>query len=223
MKYRFLPFRYVWLTFRLEQFWFPAAFLALFALITWIIGDPEKSVNAARAFLGVVLPLMAGVLAAYAVLDDHALELQFSTPRPAWLTLLERLGLILAVIALCALVFQVIMAALGYPLSVMGSLAARQLAWLLPSLALLGLGSAVSFALAHTSGGALLVGLIWIFQVIARGWFVQDLRARYLFLFTGSLYPDHPSLLASQAAITLLALALLFVAWTLFGKQERYI
>jgi hypothetical protein len=223
MKYKPLPLRYVWLTFRLEQFWFPLAFLALFSLVVGLFSDSIRSYDASRSFLGAVLPLMAGILSAYAVLDDHALELQFSAPRPAWLTMLERLGLILGVIAICAIVFQLFALVMGISLDSLGNIVIRQLAWLIPSLALMGLGSAFSFALANPTGGAMIVGLIWIFQVILRGWFMQDRIARYLFLFSGGIYPDDPSMRAGQIVLSLLAAVLFISAWQLFRRQERYI
>ena len=56
---------------------------ALFAVVSLILHDPEKISDASRSFLGVVLPLIGGVMAAYAILEDPALELRFATPIPA--------------------------------------------------------------------------------------------------------------------------------------------
>ncbi len=88
--------RYMLMTYRLDMLWLPAAFWALFLIISWMIRDTQSGFPVCVAYLGAALPLIGGILAAYAVLDDPALELQFATPRPAWLMLLERLGMILA-------------------------------------------------------------------------------------------------------------------------------
>src|SRR5690349_21611879 len=98
--------KYSWLTYRRDQLWFPAAFLALFILILLIMRHPGVRFSIARAYLGFIVPLIGGILAAYSVLDDPALELRFSTPVRAEQTLMARLGLILAVQMACALVFQ---------------------------------------------------------------------------------------------------------------------
>ena len=87
--------RYSLLTYRLDQLWFPLAFWALFAVMALLMR--VKDLDIARAYLGCAIPLVGGILSAYGVLDDPALELRFATPvRPAQ-TLLERLGLIFLV------------------------------------------------------------------------------------------------------------------------------
>jgi len=115
--------KYSWLTYRRDQLWFPLAFLALFIVILLIMRHPGVRFSIARAYLGFIVPLVGGILAAYSVLDDPALELRFSTPVRAEQTLFARLGLILAVQAACALVFQLFLGVLGVDLSPLGSLA----------------------------------------------------------------------------------------------------
>ena len=73
---------YCLLTSRLDQLWFPLSFWVLFAIIGLIRG-PQYILDTSRAYLGAVLPLIGGIMAAYAVLDDPALELRFATPSPA--------------------------------------------------------------------------------------------------------------------------------------------
>src|SRR5512141_1093043 len=83
--------RYTLLTSRLDQLWFPLAFWVLFVFIG-IIRGPEYILDTSRAYLGTVIPLIGGIMAAYAVLDDPALELRFATPVSAGQTMLERLA-----------------------------------------------------------------------------------------------------------------------------------
>jgi hypothetical protein len=203
--------------------WLPAAFWALFLIVTLITRDAPMSYPVCVAYLGVALPLVGGTLAAYAVLDDPALELQFATPRPAWLMLLERLGMIMVLSALCAFSYQGIIAALKFDLAPLGSFPARQLAWLAPTLVMVALGSAVSFAGRQPMAGAAAIGLIWIFEIMLRGWLLQDRFARYALLMMGSNYPQHPALRGNQAALISAAALLLAAAWVLLRKQERYI
>src|SRR5512141_820465 len=128
--------RYTLLTSRLDQLWFPLAFWVLFMLIG-IIRGPEYILDTSRAYLGAVLPLIGGIMAAYAVLDDPALELRFATPIPAIQTLLERLVPTFVIQVLCALTFQIFALILGVDFAPMyGNWFNVQLIWLIPTLSL---------------------------------------------------------------------------------------
>jgi hypothetical protein len=213
--------RYSLLTYRLDQLWFPLAFWALFAIIVVML--PEKHLLIARAYLGCAIPLVGGIMAAYGVLEDPALELRFATPvRPAQI-LLERLGLILVVQAACALGFQLLSLVLGVDFSILGNGFAVQLAWLVPTLVLMALGAAGSLLAAQTMSGAFLVGIAWIVQLIARDWFAAHRIGRYFLVFMGALMPDHPALVANRASLLALAALLFVAAWALLHCQERYI
>ncbi|MFL6291322.1 MAG: hypothetical protein ACJ759_10545, partial [Thermoanaerobaculia bacterium] len=172
--------KYSWLTYRRDSLWFPLAFLALFIVIILILPNPVARFSIARAYLGFIVPLIGGILAAYGVLDDPALELRFSTPVRAEQTLLARVGLILAVQAACALVFQLFVGALGIDLSPLGGLFRVQLVWFLPTLSLAALGTAGALAGAQTVMGAFLVGAVWLVELMMNSWF--RLNGRYVYL-----------------------------------------
>jgi hypothetical protein len=87
----FLPLHYQLFSFRLDQLWLAGALWALFAIVTAFMRASPSYFSVATAYLGFVLPLIGGILGAYAILDDFALELQMTTPRPAWVLLVERL------------------------------------------------------------------------------------------------------------------------------------
>jgi len=215
--------KYMLMTYRLDMLWLPVAFWALFIILAWMtLGEPT-SFDVTTAYLGAALPLISGVLAAYAVLEDPALELQFATPRPAWLMLLERLGVIAGIAALCALSYQGIVTLLGIDLAPLGDLTARQLAWLAPTLASLALGAAVSFAIRQSMAGAAITGLVWIVQILLHDWFLASSWGCYLLLFMGSNYPTHPALAGNRAVLSGLAALLLLASWALLRRQERYI
>jgi hypothetical protein len=213
--------KYSWLTWRRDQLWFPLAFLALFIIIVLIMRHPQVRFSLARAYLGFILPLIGGILATYGVLDDPALELRFSTPVRAEQTLLARVGLILAVQAACALVFQLFLGALGIDLSPLGGLFSVQLVWLLPTLSLASLGTAGALAGAQTAMGAFLAGAVWLVQLIMNSWL--RLNARSVFLFLGVLVPDHPDLAFNRCVLFAGSMALLLVSWALLRRQERYL
>ena len=213
--------KYSWLTYRRDALWFPPALWALFLVIVVIMRHPAVRFTLARGYLGFIVPLISGIMAAYAVLDDPALELRFATPVRAEQTLLARLGLILAVQTACALSFQLLLLALKVDLSRLGGLFGVQLAWFLPTLSLIALGTAGSLAGAQTVMGAFLVGAVWLVQVMMKGWF--EANARYLHLFRGVLVPGDPDLALNQCVLLVGSTALLFFSWVLLHRQERYI
>ena len=214
--------RYTFSTYRLDQLYLPAALWALFAIICLFRMEAGHLFDMARAYLGAVVPLIGGIMAAYAILDDPALELRFAAPARAERFLIERLGLILTIQALCALAFQVFVLVLGADLSLLGNAFAVQLAWLIPTLSLMALGCAGSLLAAQTMTGAFLVGITWLLELLARGWLAHN-AGQYVLVFMGALMSDHPSLIANQITLSVLTAVLLFSAWRLLRCQERYI
>jgi hypothetical protein len=211
------------LTSRFDQLWFPLAFWVLFILIGIIRGS-EYILDTSRAYLGAVLPLVGGIMAAYAVLDDPSLELRFATPIPAAQTLLERILPTFAIQILCALTYQVFALILGADFAPMfGNWFNVQAIWLVPTLSLMALGCLTAFVAAQTTTGAVLVGLIWIVQLVARGWFAKKAVWQYLLVFMTPLMPDHPALHANQLTLLSLSIVLFLVGWKLLQRQERYI
>jgi hypothetical protein len=212
--------KYSWLTYRRDPLWFPLAFLAFFVVLTLILGRPAVF-SLARGYLGFIVPLVGGILAAYAVLDDPALELRFSTPVSAAETLFNRIGLILLVEAVSALFFQLVLFALRVDLSPLGGFLSVQWIWFLPTLALVALGCAGSLAAAQNVVGASLVGTVWLVELMMKGWFQAN--ARYAFLFLAVFLP-HPRDLAFQQSVLFGAsFFLLFFSWVLLHRQERFI
>ncbi len=213
--------KYSWLTYRRDPLWFPLAFLAFFVFLTLILGRPAVRFSLARGYLGFIVPLVGGILAAYAVLDDPALELRFSTPSSAAETLFNRVGLILLMETVSALFFQLVLFALRVDLSPLGGFISVQWIWFLPTLVLVALGCAGSLAGAQNVVGASLVGMVWLVELMMKGWFQAN--ARYAFLFLGVFLP-HPSDLALQQSVLFGAsLVLLFFSWVLLHRQERFI
>jgi hypothetical protein len=214
--------RYTLASFSLDQLWLPAAFWALFAIICLFRIEPKHVYDMARVYQGTALPLIAGFMAAYAVLDDPALELRFSTPTSPTRLLAERLGFVLVIQAICAISFQILASFLGADLSPLGNWSSVQLSWLVPTLTLMALGCAGSLFGAQPMNGAFLTGLVWLLEMLARGWLARN-NGKYILVFMGALMPEHPDLLINRICLTLLTLALLVSSWVLLRKQERYI
>jgi hypothetical protein len=217
------PVGYLLLTYRLDQLWLPGALWMLFAIVTALMRGNPNYFSIASAYLSFVLPLIGGVMGAYAVLDDYALELQMTTPHPAWVLLLERLGTILVIQALAALSFQVYLAIIGIDLAPLGGLLARQAVWVVPSIACITLGSALSFVLAQSLPGAMVAALLWLMQLLLRDGFQTDPFGRFIFLFLGVRDPRNPDLLGNQLCLSGLAFLFFLIAWTFFKRQERYL
>jgi hypothetical protein len=213
--------RYSLLTYKLDQLWFPFGIWALFVTISLIL--PERLPTIARGYLGFAVPLIGGILAAYCILDDPAIELRFATPVPAAWVMVERLGLILVVQAVSVWAFQVFCQAMGVNLALLGGSLGVQLAWLVPTLALMALGVSGGLLAAQPMGGALLVGVLWLVEIILRGWFATDRIARYFLVFMRASYPDLTWLTWNEIAVTGWSVMLLAVAWALLRRQERYL
>jgi len=210
--------RYTLLSSGLEQIWFPATLWAFFAILGVVLREPARLLTLGCAYLGFVVPLTTGVLSAYAVLDDPALELRFTTPVRAGRMLSERLGPTLAAAALCAGAFQ---AAFGT--GALGGWGAAQLAWFVPCTALMAVGCAGALAGRKPGAGAIVVAVIWLLELIARASFAASGWAQYLLIFMGALAPNHPALRANQCVLLALSAAVFCAAAALLRRQERYL
>jgi hypothetical protein len=214
--------RYALSTYRMDQLYLPAAFWVLFAIICLFRIQAGATFDMARAYLGAVVPLIGGIMSAYAILDDPALELRFSAPARPGRFLLERLGVILAVQAICAVAFQAFAIALGADLSLLGNFIGVQLAWLVPCLFLMSFSCFGSLLSTQAVTGAFLAGITWLIELLARDWLAQN-AGQYVLIFMGALMPGHPTMVLNQA--TLLGLSLIFTlaSWALLRRQERYL
>jgi len=218
----FLTTRYHLRVLRREQLAMPAGLWVLFVLMVWLFRhEAGRSYKVASGFLGVVLPLVAGVLAAPVLVDDPAVELQLAAPRPPWHTLVERLLVLLAIAGLAAVSFQGVTAGLGVPLDQLGGPMACQLVWLTPSVALMGLASFSTLCLKHSLTGALLVGLAWIIQLFYRNALSGSPWTRYVYLFMGAAQPGHPELAWNQTALVSLSILLLAACALVLRREER--
>ena len=216
-----LPIRYTFQAFQKDQFWLPAAMWALFALMTGLMLKDRGS-EMSRGFLGFVMPLLAGGLGAYAVLQDSALELQFATDRPSWRMLVQRLGLVLVIMVLVGLSYQLFAAVLHVELG-FGPVLQAVLIWLVPCVAMVAVANLVSLLAGNSNGGFAFVGTMWILQLMLRGWIAQKVVLRNFLLFMGAMAPGQEVVPLNQLTLTGVAVISLLLSWLLLKKQERYI
>ena len=214
--------RYTLMTSKLDQLWFPFAIFGLFVIISGIMKDTPQFLNAARGYLGVAIPLVAGIMSAYAILEDPAIELRFATPIRELQTLSERLGLVFVIQAATALVYQLVISLLGANFSMYASFLQLQLAWLIPTLSLMMFGCFCALLAANSVVGSLMVGLVWLVELIGREWFAQNF-GKYFLVFMGSLMNDHPDLTANFTSLIITSAALFALSLVLLHRQERYI
>lgn len=218
-----LSIRYLLLTARFDQLWFPLAFWALFIILTFIRGE-QYILDNARSYLGAVIPLVGGIMAAYAILEDPALELRFATPIRTVQTLLERLVPTFLIQTLCALTFQMFTLALGADFSsIYPAWVDVQLAWLIPTASLSAFGCFTALIAVQPTTGALLTGMLWLVELVARSWFAAGKVGQYFLVFMSPLMIDHPALRANQLTLSVLSLILILASWMLLHRQERYI
>ena len=213
--------RYAWKTSRRELLWFPLALLGSFAVIVLMMRHPQVRFTIAKGYLGFFVPLLAGITAAYAVLDDPALELRFATRTRHVQTLLTRLAILLLVQGACALAFQLFVGVLGVDLSPLGSVLDVQLAWIVPTVALAAIGLSVSLASAQAVTGAFVASAVWLLQLLMKSWILAN--GPRLYLFMGILEPGSAHLQASRFVLLGASSVALFAAWLLLRRQERYL
>ena len=215
--------RYQAAIFRREQIYLPVGITGMFFVVVAMFRADAKSIEIAGDYLGAVLPLLAGILACGALVDDPVLELQLAAPRAPWRLLLDRLLVVVGIVAVTAISFQALVALMGVDLARLGNPAVRQLAWLVPTLAMMGLGTVASLAFVRGTGGAMLIGALWIFQVLFHGLMGSHPTAKYVFLFMGALAPDDAALHANQGCLLLASLLAVALGSMLLKKEERYI
>jgi hypothetical protein len=65
--------------------------------------------------------------------------------------------------------------------------------------------------------------MVWLVELVARGWFAEDSIGQYFLIFMTPLMPDHPALRLNQISLLLFSAAFFWLGWRLFHRQERYI
>lgn len=204
-----------------------AAAFGLLAGLSALGGTPEDRVfRLLSALPELGLSLSAGLCAAAAVLADPGLELQLSVPTRFTRTITRRLGVVFLIHGSLGVLITGLLQAAGWwtpPLGVAGA----QLAWLAPTLWLMGLGALVGLLTGARSAVAGVLGVWWLAQNLFVGVFVEREWTRHLLLFVTAHAPgvefwltNRLWLLAQAAALLALTVRLLRRPDGLLAREE---
>lgn len=201
--------------------YFPlASILALFLVVLF----PDTRSRAVE----IVIPLIAGLQAAFlfAPDDEPALELLLASPRPpAWL-IYERLAALLIMQISSGLLWSLLIAALPN----MPTVTALVIAWLPPTLALIGLAAAITFVMRRSSFGLLVAIMIYLALLVAGDMAVMQWNSAWvvhLFLqhdfahllaFMWNISPD-TIYAVNRLVVTLIGIA--GIVWILYGLRNE--
>lgn len=181
--------------------------------------------QAARGMLALLengLPLIGGLLAAFVIGADPAIELHLAAATSYRATAGLRLAIIIAWTALCTGSAALIITAAGYWLAFLQALSPWEsiLLWLAPLLWFIGAGAALALLLRNRAASGALLGLLWIAQFLLKPQFLQNeaLERVYLFLTEEAGVPSY--WLANRLILLAIALALLGLTMLLLGRSE---
>lgn len=214
--------KYTFLTFKLDGIYLSVLFLGLFVIICLFQLEQEHLYDMSRAYLGVVIPMVGGIMGAYSILDDPVLELRFATPIRMERLLFERFTGVFLLQTVCAVVFQIFIYIVGGDLSGVGSQWHVQLAWVIPTVSMIALGVLTSLMGKLPIIGTAITSLVWLIELLARGWLAHN-NGKYFLVFMGALMSDHPDILANQIVLAVVTVFFMIISWMLLRKQERYI
>lgn len=183
------------------------------------------------ASIEMLTPLGAAIIVATLTLSGPALELQLTLPQSYALTALLRVGLVVAwsgVVALVAGVFIYHWRFWRIPQQldfrgVAAQFLALQLTWLAPLLCLAALGFCLSALFRSGAISAAVLGVIWLIESLAYGYFVANSWLHPLFLFPTTLAPQIDFWVVNRLELIGIALAFTVVGWLLLRDSERLI
>ncbi|GEM_PF-3148873 len=195
------------------------------ALLAWKHADADTSLFVLLAYLEVLLPAIAGLLAAH-VFADPVLEVLSSLPFSLRRLLAERLftvSLVVGVGGMAMPVWAWLWRISSPQLYGLGWI----LVWSAPAMAFIGLGAVGAILARSSSVGALLVGSVWLLQLIFQGEMLLHPAGRVFLLFLTSLQPDAPEWPLNRALLmglgvlgTTLALAATSVVEPFLRRRE---
>lgn len=216
-------FPYLMRIFRRDGFLLTGALLVLFCFISVLLRGQPAAQEAQNIYLSIVLPLITGMLSAYVIVGDPLFEQISSTPFGLVRTLFTRLGIVVCLVWLNAVIYQAAMAVLGFDLSALGPFFLRQISWFLPAAVLMSVGVAGALIFRQNNGGAVCVGVLLIMQTIMHVPFIQNPWMRLFYLLIGFDHRPGMQVWKTQMMLCLVVLGLFTVTVVLLRRPERYI
>lgn len=208
--------------FQKDLFWFPFAMMSLFLIISIFTKDSFTS-SIPKAFLGYLMPLIAGGLAAYAYLEDQALELKFTFNQRNTKFIFKRLSVVLIISIIVSICYQIGLHLFQISIDGFTNTLQLQLSWFIPVVANIAFASFISLVTKSSNLSFSLIGGIWILQVIARGFFSQHTFLSLFLLFQGTMVPGTKQATINYISLLLISLVSILFSLILIKKQERYI
>lgn len=162
-----------------------AAAVGAILLLGWISTADERDPLVFTVVVEGLLALAAGMLVAYQLAVEPALEVQLSAPRPYRATLLMRLVVVVTLAALLGVGASLLAVTLGKWQPEVG-IVVGQLLWLAP-VALFSFGAAAVALLTASRTIALgVVGGTWLFAQIAFAWWLSHEPTRSIYPFAST-------------------------------------
>lgn len=202
-----------------------AAFVLLLAVLQDnTTSSPVLTARTLQAVLEMGLPLAAGVVAASLVGRDPAVELQVSVLRDYRTTVMRRLAIAFAWTAVIALGTSVALTLSGWwrrwplaPEPVLG-----QLAWLAPTVWLVGLGFLLAALLRSPAAAGGIVAAVWFTHQVMSNVMQQWFWSRLLHLFA-TTRGSGQDWLANRLVLLGTGAALLGAGWLVLARTERLV
>jgi len=194
-------------------------------------GDHHTLAQLMTASLEMLTPLGAAIIVAGLTVSDPAMELRLTLPQPYAVTALLRAGLLVAWSGVMALVagifiyhwrFWRIPQQLDVP-GVATQFLALQLTWLAPLLCLSALGFCLAALLRSGTISGAILGVAWLIESLAYGYFVAYTWLHPLFLFPTTLAPQIAFWTVSRLELIGIALVFTAIGWLLLRDSERLI
>jgi hypothetical protein len=139
--------------------------------IMWAVRQQDIATNMTLVSLEIALPLMTGILAAGSFAGDPALDILLSVPRPAYLTLTERLLIILSQCAVLGVSIQILAHQWNIALPIDGI--KRFLIWIPPVIFISGLGSTASLIRGRVMDGLVTTISVWMLAIFSTPWILM--------------------------------------------------
>ncbi|HEV8372989.1 MAG TPA: hypothetical protein VGR68_07280 [Actinomycetota bacterium] len=202
-----------------------AGFLAVVAVDGAVrLEQPSRdTAHLLQSLLEVGLPLAAGVGAASLVGADPAVELQLTLPTAYRATILRRLAVTAAWVALIALTAAAFMVASGWwhrwpaahpPL-------VGQLTWLAPTVCLAGLGLLAGALSGSPAVATVVVSSLWVFEFAAVGPLQEHRWSRLLYLFATTRGTVEADWTANRLTLLAAGIAMTTAGWLLLRHPSR--
>jgi hypothetical protein len=195
--------------------------------------DPSRILSAS---LEIIIPLATGIVVATITSQDNAIELQLTVPKKYDRTVFRRLIIIFVWTACIALLSGIIFYALNLKFIPLLSpsepailqLLTQVLAWLAPTLWLIGTGVCLALLLRSRPASSALLGGIWIFEIVFKDYIAATSWLHPVFLFPTTLIPLAGIIpqnyfnmwLTTRLELIGTALAFLFIGWLLLHDPE---